>query len=51
MNKQSNIFFIGLVFALILLSTTAVKAETFYAYLTGAQENPPVSTSGSETTR
>ena len=44
MNKR----FIGIVFSFVfvfLLSAT-VKAETFYAYLTGAQEVPAASTGG-----
>ena len=45
MKKQFTNFIVGLVFVLMLSAT--VNAETFHAYLTGAQENPPVTTNGS----
>ena len=44
MNRQFKGFVLSFIFV-ILVSATAVRAETFYAYLNGAQEVPAVSTS------
>lgn len=46
MSKRSINFIFVLVFVFMLMSTTA-KAEIFFAYLTPAQEVPPVASTGS----
>lgn len=44
MNRQFKYFILSFIFV-ILVSATAVRAETFHAYLSGAQEVPAVATS------